>query len=196
MFSLIHPVEFHPIKTMNRIFVRLNLGTLLPFSTLFTGDFHGRTFGAIVFEQNHFEMAWACSSREHIQRESAIWSNRAPHQPFHPPRFIMDPCRACLLGDRDSGDTYGKSVPHGSVLIHSTRRLFPSLVRQTAGSGNCRVTGFKQSCSRKKPHDRINGCRKNRYPLLSPHPFAILKHPPTQITIHEYSSPAGGTRSS
>lgn len=58
-FWLIHHLELHPIKTMDRTFVWLNLGTLLfvtllPFSTSFSGDFHGVTVGAIVFELNLF----------------------------------------------------------------------------------------------------------------------------------------------
>jgi uncharacterized membrane protein len=58
-FWLIHHVELHPVQRMNRMFVWLNLGTLLfvamlPFSTSFSGDFPGVPLGAIVFELNLF----------------------------------------------------------------------------------------------------------------------------------------------
>jgi uncharacterized membrane protein len=58
-FWLSHHVELHPIRALDRMFVWLNLGTLLfvamlPFSTSFSGDFPGVPLGAIVFELNLF----------------------------------------------------------------------------------------------------------------------------------------------
>jgi uncharacterized membrane protein len=58
-FWLSHHVQIHPIRTLDRTFVWLNLGTLLfvamlPFSTSFSGDFPGVPLGAIVFELNLF----------------------------------------------------------------------------------------------------------------------------------------------
>jgi len=56
-FWLSHHVALHPLKSMNRTFVWLNLGTLLfvallPFSTSFAGDFPDAPLGAMVFEIN------------------------------------------------------------------------------------------------------------------------------------------------
>jgi len=56
-FWLSHHVLVHPVKGLDRIFVWLNLGTLLfvsllPFSTSFAGDLHGTSIGALVFEAN------------------------------------------------------------------------------------------------------------------------------------------------
>ena len=58
-FWLSHHVQLHPIRALDRMFVWLNLGTLLfvamlPFSTSFSGDFPGVPLGAIVFELNLF----------------------------------------------------------------------------------------------------------------------------------------------
>jgi uncharacterized membrane protein len=56
-FWLTHHVLVHPVKSLDRIFVWLNLGTLLfvallPFSTSFSGDLPGTSIGALVFEAN------------------------------------------------------------------------------------------------------------------------------------------------
>jgi uncharacterized membrane protein len=56
-FWLSHHIELHPLQRMNRIYVWLNLGTLmfvalLPFSTSFSGDFPGVPLGSIVFQLN------------------------------------------------------------------------------------------------------------------------------------------------
>jgi len=56
-FWLSHHILTHPVKTLNRTFIWLNLGTLLfvsllPFSTSFAGDFPDTSLGAMVFEAN------------------------------------------------------------------------------------------------------------------------------------------------
>lgn len=56
-FWLSHHVALHPVKSLDRAFVWLNLATLLfvallPFSTSFAGDFPNVPLGAIVFEAN------------------------------------------------------------------------------------------------------------------------------------------------
>ncbi len=56
-FWLSHHIELHPLRRLDRMYVWLNLGTLLfvallPFSTSFSGDFPGVPLGAIVFELN------------------------------------------------------------------------------------------------------------------------------------------------
>lgn len=56
-FWLSHHIVIHPIKNLDRIFVWLNLITLLfiallPFSTSFAGDFPDTSLGAIIFEAN------------------------------------------------------------------------------------------------------------------------------------------------
>jgi len=56
-FWLAHHVIVHPVKTLDRAFVWLNLCTLLfvallPFSTSFSGDLPGTSVGALVFEAN------------------------------------------------------------------------------------------------------------------------------------------------
>jgi uncharacterized membrane protein len=56
-FWLNHHIVIHPVKTLDRIFIWLNLGTLLfiallPFSTSFAGDFPDTSLGAIIFEAN------------------------------------------------------------------------------------------------------------------------------------------------
>lgn len=56
-FWLTHHVLVHPVKSLDRIFVWLNLGTmlfvaLLPFSTSFSGDLPGTSIGALIFEAN------------------------------------------------------------------------------------------------------------------------------------------------
>jgi uncharacterized membrane protein len=58
-FWLSHHIEVHPLRSLDRIYIWLNLGTLmfvalLPFSTSFSGDFHSVSLGAIVFELNLF----------------------------------------------------------------------------------------------------------------------------------------------
>ncbi|MCX6698066.1 MAG: TMEM175 family protein [Methanoregula sp.] len=58
-FWLSHHIEVHPLRSLNRIYIWLNLGTLmfvamLPFSTSFSGDFHSVSLGAIIFELNLF----------------------------------------------------------------------------------------------------------------------------------------------
>ena len=58
-FWLSHHIEVHPLRSLDRIYIWLNLGTLLfvallPFSTSFSGDFHLVSLGAIVFELNLF----------------------------------------------------------------------------------------------------------------------------------------------
>jgi len=56
-FWLSHHIVVHPVKSLDRILVWLNLGTLLfvallPFSTSFSGDLPGTPVGAMVFEAN------------------------------------------------------------------------------------------------------------------------------------------------
>jgi len=56
-FWLSHHIVIHPVKSLDRTFVWLNLGTLLfvallPFSTSFSGDLPGTSIGAMVFEAN------------------------------------------------------------------------------------------------------------------------------------------------
>ena len=56
-FWLSHHIEVHPVRSLDRVYVWLNLATLmfvalLPFSTSFSGDFPGVSLGAIVFEFN------------------------------------------------------------------------------------------------------------------------------------------------
>jgi len=56
-FWLSHHIVIHPVKSLDRIFVWLNLVTLLfvallPFSTSFSGDLPGTSVGAMVFEAN------------------------------------------------------------------------------------------------------------------------------------------------
>ncbi|HEX3002181.1 MAG TPA: TMEM175 family protein, partial [Methanoregula sp.] len=56
-FWLSHHIVIHPLKSLDRIFVWLNLYTLLfvallPFSTSFSGDLPGTSIGAMVFEAN------------------------------------------------------------------------------------------------------------------------------------------------
>ena len=58
-FWLSHHIEVHPIRSLDRNYIWLNLGTLLfvallPFSTSFSGDFNSVSLGAIVFELNLF----------------------------------------------------------------------------------------------------------------------------------------------
>jgi uncharacterized membrane protein len=54
---LSHHIEVHPLKSLDRIYIWLNLGALLfvallPFSTSFSGDFPHVPIGAIIFELN------------------------------------------------------------------------------------------------------------------------------------------------
>lgn len=56
-FWLSHHIVIHPVKSLDRTFVWLNLATLLfvallPFSTSFSGDLPGTSVGAMVFEAN------------------------------------------------------------------------------------------------------------------------------------------------
>ena len=58
-FWLSHHIEVHPIRSLDRNYIWLNLGTLLfvallPFSTSFSGDFNSVSLGAMVFELNLF----------------------------------------------------------------------------------------------------------------------------------------------
>jgi uncharacterized membrane protein len=58
-FWLAHHVQFHSVRSIDRVFVWINLLTLmmvalLPFSTNFSGDFPHVPFAAIVFELNLF----------------------------------------------------------------------------------------------------------------------------------------------
>jgi len=58
-FWLAHHIQIHPIHSLNRTYVWLNLSTLmfvalLPFSTSFSGIFSGVPLGAMVFEANLF----------------------------------------------------------------------------------------------------------------------------------------------
>lgn len=58
-FWLSHHIEVHPLRSLDRTYIWLNLSTLmfvalLPFSTSFSGDFPGVTIGTIVFELNLF----------------------------------------------------------------------------------------------------------------------------------------------
>lgn len=56
-FWLSHHVLVHPLKSLDRVLVWLNLATLLfvallPFSTTFSGDLTGTSVGAMVFQAN------------------------------------------------------------------------------------------------------------------------------------------------
>lgn len=67
-FWLTHHIALHPIRAMDRIFVWLNLMTLmfvalLPFSTSFAGDFPGTSVGAIIFELNLFAIGMGMFSQ-------------------------------------------------------------------------------------------------------------------------------------
>jgi len=75
-FWLSHHVLLHPLKSMDRVFVWLNLGTLLfvallPFSTSFSGDLPDASIGAMVFEINLLAIGmgmffqWKYATKDH-----------------------------------------------------------------------------------------------------------------------------------
>lgn len=58
-FWLSHHITLHPVKALDRVYIWLNLATLLfvallPFSTSFSGDFPKVPLGAVVFQLNLF----------------------------------------------------------------------------------------------------------------------------------------------
>lgn len=87
-FWLSHHVELHPLHSIDKIYVWLNLGTLmfvalLPFSTSFSGDFPGVPLGAIVFELNLFAIGMGMF----LQWTYATGKNRLV-EPGMSPRFV------------------------------------------------------------------------------------------------------------
>jgi len=87
-FWLSHYVVLHPLRCMDRVYVWINLMTLLfvallPFSTSFSGDFPGVTLGAIVFELNLFAIGMAIV----LQWKYATGNHRLV-EPDLDPRFV------------------------------------------------------------------------------------------------------------
>jgi uncharacterized membrane protein len=89
-FWLSHHIELHPLRSLNRLYVWLNLGTLLfvallPFSTSFSGDFPGVSLGAIIFELNLL----AIGVGMYLQWKYATGKNRLV-EPGLDPRFVRN----------------------------------------------------------------------------------------------------------
>jgi uncharacterized membrane protein len=82
-FWLSHHMQFHSVKTPDKIFTWINLGTLmfvalLPFSASFSGDFSGVPVGAMVFEVNLFvigmgmSLLWWYATNDHRLTEPTL----------------------------------------------------------------------------------------------------------------------------
>lgn len=82
-FWLSQHQQFHSVKVPDKVFIWINLVTLmfvalLPFSTSFSGDFPGASMGAIVFEANLFAIGmgmtcqWWYATKESRLTESAL----------------------------------------------------------------------------------------------------------------------------
>jgi uncharacterized membrane protein len=96
-FWLSHHILLHPMKSMNRTFVWLNLGTLLfvallPFSTSFSGDFPDVSLGAIIFELNLFAIGMGMF----FQWKYAT-GNSSLVEPDLDPRFIRHVTASTLI---------------------------------------------------------------------------------------------------
>ncbi len=89
-FWLSHHIEVHPLRALDRVYIWLNLGTLLfvallPFSTSFSGDFSGVSLGAIIFELNLFAIGmgmyfqWSYATRNPRLVEPGLDKNFIRH---------------------------------------------------------------------------------------------------------------------
>ena len=85
-FWLSHHIEVHPVRSLDRVYIWLNLCTLmfvalLPFTTSFSGDFPDVPLGAIVFELNLFAIGmgmyfqWIYATGEHHLVEPGLDSS-------------------------------------------------------------------------------------------------------------------------
>jgi uncharacterized membrane protein len=98
-FWLSHHIQLHPIKSLDKTYVWLNLVTLLfvallPFSTSFSGDFPNVPLGAIVFELNLLAIGMGM----YFQWIYATGKNRLA-EPNLNPRFLEPTiCREGRMG--------------------------------------------------------------------------------------------------
>jgi uncharacterized membrane protein len=84
-FWLSQHQQFHPVKVPDKVFIWINLVTLmfvalLPFSTSFSGDFPGASVGAMVFEVNLLAIGMGMT----VQWWYATAGNRLTEHPMKP----------------------------------------------------------------------------------------------------------------
>jgi uncharacterized membrane protein len=118
-FWLAHHVQYHSIRHIDRVFVWINLATmlfvsLLPFSTSYAGDFPDVPLGAVVFDLNLFAIGmgmllqWLYATHNHRLIEPMVKDSYIRQLRYH---ILIIPCVSvvCILVAL-TGNTWSSAI--------------------------------------------------------------------------------------